>query len=64
MCFSISKVFLLSRGYRELRIGAVEELTVEVIVTNLATDASYRSRVFITYPSDIGYIGPGLDDQV
>ena len=65
---SIMDILLLSicflcSGFRELRIGSVSEMTLEINVTNLASDAAYRSRVFITYTEDLGYIGPRLEDQ-
>ena len=59
---SFDKIFC--SGLRTLRIGASDELTVEVNVTNLANDAAYRSQVFITYPQAIEYIGGRLQDQV
>lgn len=48
--------------HTELRIGLVNEMTVQLTVENLEQDTAYDAKVILTYPSSLGYIGVKSDE--
>ena len=54
----------LSYSQPLLKLGTVNELTLNVAVENRARDAAYRAVVVVTHPAGIGYIGLTIQNQV
>lgn len=55
-CMSTSNRYDGNRTFdRNLRIGLVKELILQLTVSNKANDYAYYSKIWVKYPRSLGY---------